>query len=125
MPARRRRYARGMDETETQKTWRGDARVLGEVGAVLLGQSLPQVEVRLPRRLAEQAVAAWERDDGEGPLDPETSEQGALRLRAATLALIGLSVTERGRWEDDEVVVELDPAFIGSAVEAADHKPSA
>ena len=123
-PARRRRYARGMGETETQKTWRGDARVLGEVGAVLLGQSLPQVEVRLPRRLAEQAVAAWERDDGGGPLEPETSEQAARRLLAGTLALIGLSITERGRWEGDEVVVELDPALIGPAVDAADRLPS-
>lgn len=113
-----------MDETETQQTWRGEARVLGEVGAVLLEQSFPLVEVRLPRRLAEQAVAAWERDDGEGPLDPETYEQAAQRLRAATLSLIGLNIAERGRWEDDEVVVEIDPAFIGSAVDAADYLPS-
>jgi hypothetical protein len=85
---------------------------------------LPQVEFRLPRTLAEQAVAAWERDDGQGPLDPEASEETARRLLAGTLALIGLSITERGRWEGDEVVVEIDPAFIGSAVNAADRLPS-
>jgi hypothetical protein len=113
-----------MDETETQKTWRGEARALGELGAVLVDQSLPQVEVRLPRRLAKQAVAAWERDDGEGPLDPETYEQAAQRQRAGTLALIGVSIAERGRWEGDEVVVELDLVFIGNAVDAADHLPS-
>jgi hypothetical protein len=110
-----------MDETETQKTWRGEARVLHEVGAVILDQSLPQVEVRLPRRLAEQAVEAWERDDGEGPLDPETHEQASQRQCAGTLALIGLSITERGRWEGHEVVVELDPVFIGNAVDAVNH----
>jgi hypothetical protein len=82
------------------------------------------VEVRLPRRLAEQAVAAWERDDGEGPLDPETHEQAAQRHRAATLSLIGLTITECGRWRDDEVLVELDPVFIGLAVDAADDLPS-
>jgi len=98
--------------------------VAGEVGTVLLDQSLPQVEVRLPRNLAELAVAAWERDDGEGPLDPETYEQSRQRNHAGTLALIGLSITERGRWEGDEVVVELDPVFIGNAVDAADDLPS-
>jgi hypothetical protein len=38
-----------------------------------------------------------------------------------TLALIGLSITERGRWEGHEVVVELDPVFIGNAVDAVNH----
>ncbi|MFI4992102.1 MAG: hypothetical protein ACHQCH_00605 [Solirubrobacterales bacterium] len=82
------------------------------------------MEVRLPRRLAERAVAAWERDDGEGPLDPETYEQAAQRHRAATLSLIGLNIAEHGRWEGDEVVVELDPVFIGNAVDATDDLPS-
>ncbi len=109
-----------MNDSEMQKTWRGEARVLGEVGAVLADQSLPQVEVRLPRGLAARAIAAWERHDGEQPPDPETHDQAAQRQRAGTLALIGLSITERGRWEGDNVVVELDPVFIGHAVEAAD-----
>ena len=105
-------------------SYRRDARVLGEVGAVLLEAALPQVEVHLPRHLAEQAVAAWERDDGERPPDAENPEQTGRRHRAAPLALVGLSITQRGRWEGDEVVVELDPVFIGNAVDAAGDLPT-
>jgi hypothetical protein len=45
------------------------------------------------------------------------------RLRAATLALVGLSITQDGRWDDGEAVVSLDPAFIGMAINAADDLP--
>jgi hypothetical protein len=112
-----------MGETARQRTWREDARVLGEVGALLVHASLPQIEVRLPRSLAELAVASWERQDDDGPLELEDHEQIAQRHRAATLALIGLSITERGRWEADGVLVNLDPVFIGLAVDAADSLP--
>lgn len=112
------------EESKWQQLYRSEARVLGELGSVLASASLPQVEVRLPRELAEQAVAAWERADNEGALDPETYEQRTQRHRAATLSLIGLSISERGRWEDAEVIVELDPTFIGLAVDAADDLPS-
>jgi hypothetical protein len=113
-----------MDETEPQKTWRRELRVLGEAGAVFNEASLPEIEVRLPRHLAEQAVAAWERDDGEAPLAPESYEQSVQRRRAATLALIGLAITNAGRWDGDEVVVELHPVFIGVAMDAADDLPA-
>jgi hypothetical protein len=43
--------------------------------------------------------------------------------RAAALSLIGLSITERGRWEGEEVLVALDPVLIGNAVDAADDLP--
>ena len=110
-----------MDESRWQKMYREEAAVLGKIGRVFLGQELPQIEVRLPRDVAEAAVAAWERDDDEstGPIK-ETFEQRVVRSRAASLSLIGLAISERGRWTDNEVVVGLDPLFIGHAVEAAD-----
>jgi hypothetical protein len=112
-------------ERTWQRLWREDALALGEVGEVWAAADLPRIEVRLPRALAERAVAAWERDDDEGLLGTETFEQRTLRHRAGTLALIGLGVTERGRWEGDEVVVELHPDVIGSAVDASDALPRA
>jgi hypothetical protein len=112
-----------MEETESQPVYRREARLLGELGAVIGRTPLPTVEVRLPRRLAEQALAAWQRDDSEGPLGAETCEQRIERHRASTLALIGLSI-ERGHWDGDEVVVELSPVIIGLAVDAADDLPS-
>ena len=112
-----------MPETESQQMYRRDARSLGELGRLLVGVELPRVEVRLPRALAEQAVAAWEREEGEGPLDPETFEQRVQRHRAAAFSLIGLEIAERGRWEGDEVVVDLNAQFIADAVNATDDLP--
>lgn len=110
-------------ESESQRRYRDNARILGELGAMLARADLPLFEVRLPRRLAEQAVAAWEFDN-QGPPEPETYEQRARRHRAATLALIGLSITERGCWEDDGVTVGLSADLIGVAVDAADDLPT-
>ncbi len=45
------------------------------------------------------------------------------RHRAAALSLIGLSITESGRPDGDEVIVALDPVFIGNAVDSADDLP--
>ncbi len=112
-----------MPETESQQIYRQDARSLGELGRLLVRLELPRLEVRLPRALAEQAVAAWERQEAEGPLDPETFEQRVQRHRAAAFSLIGLSVAERGRWEGDEVVVDLSAHFIADAVNASDDLP--
>jgi hypothetical protein len=112
-----------MEETGAQQVYRREARLLGELGVALGRAPLPAMEVRIPRHLAEQALAAWQRDDSEGPLERETCEQRVERHRAGTLALIGLSITERGRWMDDELVVELSPVFVGLAVDAADDLP--
>ncbi|HEX6353489.1 hypothetical protein [Actinophytocola sp.] len=65
-----------------------------------------RVAVRLPRAVAEAAVSASERDE---PAD-ETH---------ATLAPIGLAISERGRWADDAVVVDLDVATACAAARAA------
>jgi hypothetical protein len=112
-----------MADTDRQRQYREDALVLGELGSALFHGELPKVEVRLPRALAEKAVAAWERDDDDGPPDPEDFEQRAQRHRAATLALIGLSIVNGGRWDADDVVVELSSDFIGEAASASDDLP--
>lgn len=111
-----------MRESKHQQVYRKDAATLGQIGAVLLRAELPEIEVRLPDTLARAAVEAWEYDD-EGPSDAETVEQRLLRGRAATLALIGLAVSERGRAEGNEVVIALGPDLIGLAVDAADDLP--
>jgi hypothetical protein len=116
-------YPVAMAETEWQRQYRDDAQVLGELGWSLSRAELPAVEVRLPRALGEKAVAAWDREGNEGPLDRENYEQRVLRRRAGTLGLIGLSIVERGRWGVDEVVVPLGPDLIGVAVDAADDLP--
>ncbi|MED7951023.1 hypothetical protein [Streptomyces sp. BE303] len=77
-----------------------------------------RVTVRLPRAVAEAAVDAWERDEL-GDLGEETHEQYALRDQAGDLALIGLVISERGRWEGEEVVIDLDVASAGAAVRAS------
>ena len=111
-------------ETERQQRYRHEAGLLGEIGALLAKVDLPSTEVRLPRAVAEQALAAWQRDADERPLDPETYEQGMRRRRAATLSLIGLSIETAGRWDNDHVTVELHPQLIGEALEAADELSS-
>jgi len=112
-----------MNGAERQRGYQRDSRVLAEIGRCLVQAPLPKIEVRLPRHLAEQAVAAWERDDGGSKDDQEPDEQRRQRHRAATLALIGLSITQHGRWDGGEAVVSLDPAFIGMAINAADDLP--
>src|SRR6266496_4234379 len=72
------------------------------------------------RSLAEQALAAWEREEDESPLPTETREQQTARHRAGSLGLIGLSIQESGIWEGDEVVVSLDASYIGDAFRPAD-----
>jgi hypothetical protein len=81
------------------------------------------VEVRLPSRLAQVAVDAWNRDDGAGRIE-ETPEQAAVRRRAAALALIGLSIKERGRLDGEDVVVPLDPLLIAAAIDSVEGWPS-
>jgi hypothetical protein len=102
-----------------EEQYREDAATLVEIGAALSAQELPPVRVRIPKALADRAVAAWQRDDGE-VVGEETAEQAANRDRAATLALIGLTVEHHGELVGDVVVVDLDPVCVGLAVDAAD-----
>lgn len=110
---------------EDRELWTQDARVLANLGSVLLSHELPRVAVRIPGDLADLAVAAWEREDSQdGSAVGETVEQRQVRNRAAALALIGLSINTSGRREGDDVVVELSPELIGDAFRAADETPS-
>ena len=97
-------------------------RALAGLGVHLSATKLPDVEVRLPKALADVAIAAWERDD-EGALDSEDLEQRIQRHRAGTLALIGPSIVSGGTADRDEVVVRLQPALIGNALSAAADLP--
>ena len=95
-----------------------DAEVLSQIGQALFPQDT-KLTVRLPRDLADLAVAAWLREQT-GPAAPDTTERRLLRQRAAYLALIGLSIANTGRPDGDEVICELDAWYVGGALEAAD-----
>jgi len=97
-----------------------DAAVLGEIGKVLFPQDT-KLSVRLPKDLADQALAAWRRDEpgGERPAE-ETPEQELLRTRAAYLALIGLCIENTAQPSGDDVICELDAWYISGALEAAE-----
>jgi hypothetical protein len=101
-----------------------EARTLGEIGALLARLQLPEVDVRLPGELARAAVAARERDDLDDSPGRETPEQRLKRHHAGSLALIGLAIKERGRWQEDEVVAALNAGLVGEAVDAADDLPT-
>lgn len=105
---------------EDYAQWELDGEVLAQIGRVLMAQSL-EVEVRVPRELADAAVASWQRD-GPETLGEESSEQRAARHRAAYLSLIGCSLEELGWLDGDEVVVKLNAWFIGEALNAAEQE---
>jgi hypothetical protein len=107
-----------MDE-DNYVTWARDAEVLARIGRHLFDQST-RVTVRLPRDLADRALAAWQREHDERPLPPETPEQRAIRHKAATLGLIGLTIERDSTTENGDVVVAIDAWDIGEACNAAD-----
>ena len=113
------RVSTSIRDTKSQARYREDARVLGRIGDHLARAQYEDVEVRLPAALADAAVAAWDWDDTD-PLLTEDLDQRIQRRRAGTLALIGLSITQSGRREADEVVVALSPGLVGDAITAAD-----
>jgi hypothetical protein len=87
--------------------WEADAGTLYELAQRLLPQ-IPMVQVRLPRVLADRAVAAWERDEEPGMLTQESDEQRTTRHDAGTFALIGQSIEETGVEDGDDVLFKLD-----------------
>lgn len=94
--------------------------VLAEVGQPIFGQKT-LVTVRLPGALAGKALAAWRRDDGSQTHGNETTTtEVRARTRAGTLALGGLSIDQSGRPDGDEVLVDLDAWYIGTAYDAAE-----
>jgi hypothetical protein len=101
------------------EVWAADAKRLYQVAQELLPQS-PLVELRVPRRLADAAVAAWHREDATGEPAQETGEQQGIRHDAATLVLIGQSIEASGVADGDDVVFTLDAWLLDNALEAAD-----
>jgi hypothetical protein len=91
--------------------------VLAAIGSHLEPQ-ISRISVRLPRSVAESAVAAWDREEP-GGIGVESREEYELRDDAAELALIGFAVTSRGAWDGEEVVVDLDVVQIAAALRAA------
>jgi hypothetical protein len=110
--------ARNPDDLQTQCLL--EAETLAQVGAAIFPQAT-KVRVRLPRNLADLALAAWQRDD-DSSSGPEATEQRAARHQAGTLALIGLCIEQTGQPDNDEVVCELDSWYIGMALDAADDR---
>lgn len=106
-----------MVDQEQYVRYREDSKVLAAIGEHVDTQ-VGRVTVRLPRAVAEAAVDAWERDEL-GGLAPESHEQYMLRDRAAELAFIGLAISQPGRWEGEEVVIDLDVAAAGAALRAS------
>jgi hypothetical protein len=104
-------------DQEQYVRYQEDSKVLAAIGEHVDAQ-VGRITVRLPRAVAEAAVGAWERDEG-GGLGKETREQYALRDQAAELALIGLAISQRGRWEGEELVIDLDVASAGAALRAS------
>jgi hypothetical protein len=95
-----------------------DEVVLARIGREFQRQ-VTVVEVRISCELADQAIAAWERDETENIPD-ETAAEGQARHRAGTLALIGLAIQERGYLDGDAYIVELNSWQIGNALNATD-----
>ncbi|MFF5538016.1 hypothetical protein ACFY71_37095 [Streptomyces cinerochromogenes] len=106
-----------MVDHEEYVRYRDDSKVLAAIGEHVDAQ-VGRVTVWLPKAVAEAAVNAWERDETGGHA-PETHEEYALRDQAAELALIGLAISQRGRWESEDVVVDLDVASAGAALRAS------
>ncbi|GAA1967632.1 hypothetical protein [Catenulispora subtropica] len=106
-----------MDNHERYAGYQEDANLLAAIGELVDAQ-VGRVTVRLPKTVAEAAVAAWERDD---PYEDtlETTEQREVRGKAADLAMIGLEISQRGRVEGEEVVVDLRVGLAGAAVVAS------
>jgi hypothetical protein len=104
--------------TSEDAVYAQEAEALGKIGAVLSSQPT-KLTMRLPRALADVAIAAWRRDDTEAPAS-ETAMQRTARHRAGILALIGLCVESTGRAEGEQIACELDAWYVGLAMNAAD-----
>ncbi|WP_282794856.1 hypothetical protein [Streptomyces sp. CC224B] len=111
-----------MSRAEQYARYQEDARTLAAIGACVETRT-GRVTVRLPHPLAEAAVAAWQRDETDEAPGPESRQEYALRDQAAELALIGLALADRGHWDAEKVVVDLDTASAAAAVRASRRPP--
>ena len=106
-----------MVDREQYGRYQQDRIVLAAIGAQLDPQ-ISRISVRLPRSVAEPAVAAWDREEP-GGIGEERREEYDLRDDAGELALIGLAISSHGVWDGEEVVVDLDVVQIAAALRAA------
>ncbi|MEU7948160.1 hypothetical protein AB0C50_26045 [Micromonospora taraxaci] len=106
-----------MEDREQYLRYQQDRTVLAAIGARLDPQ-VGRISVRMPRSLAESAVAAWNREEP-GGIGEESREEYELRDDAAELALIGLAIGERGMRDGEDVVVDLDVVQVATALRAA------
>jgi hypothetical protein len=99
-------------------SYASDERSLALLGREFASQD-PSREVTLSEHAAGLAVAAWRRDHEATP-SSESDVERAARDSAATLALIGLGIEERGvRLSDGRVRVRLHRDEIAAAVTTA------
>ncbi|GIF43551.1 hypothetical protein [Actinoplanes xinjiangensis] len=91
--------------------------MLAAIGTRLESQ-VNRISVRLPRSLAESAIAAWDREES-GGFGEESREEYEMRDDAAELAWIGLAISERGVWDGEEAVVDLNVVQVAAALRAA------
>ncbi|MCX5015120.1 hypothetical protein OG765_29775 [Streptomyces sp. NBC_00555] len=106
-----------MERREQYLRYQQDRAVLASIGSHLDPQ-ISQISVRLPRSVAESAVAAWDREEP-GGIGEESREEYELRDDAAELAFIGLAISSCGVWDGEAVVVDLDVVQIAAALRAA------
>ncbi|WP_329485355.1 hypothetical protein OG618_01955 [Kitasatospora sp. NBC_01246] len=106
-----------MEDREQYVRYQRDRAVLAAIGAHLDPQ-VDRITVRLPRSVAESAVAAWDRDEL-GEVGEESIAEYELRNDAGDLALIGLMITGRGVWDAEGVVVDLGVMVVAGALRAA------
>ncbi|WP_049579643.1 hypothetical protein [Streptomyces sp. SBT349] len=92
-----------MAADDPDHTYRTESGILAEIGRELDDQ-LSRVAVTLSRPLAEAAVAVWRGDHARTACD---------------IALIGMMIDDRGVWDGDKVIVDLDIIQIGVALRAA------
>ena len=109
----------GVGYEEEFSLWERDAALLPEIGRLISDQST-SLKIRLPRKLADQVVATWQRSEDQVELPSENPDQSAIRHRAASVALIGQAIEETGVAEGEDVVFTVDAWFVGDALSAAD-----
>lgn len=83
-----------------------------------LDSQISAIKVRLPRSVADSAVAAWDREEL-GGAGEENREKYELRDNAAELALIGLAIPSHGLWDGEKAVTDLNIVQIAAALRAA------
>ena len=92
-----------------------DSQILAMIGDAFAGMPA-NASPRLPRDLAQAAVAAWRRDESDQPASPETEDQRMVRDHAATLALIGLAVLNNTDLVSESIEVSLSPELVAAAL---------